>query len=288
VETSSSSDPHSIIPRLPRLDFPAETSPHWWVDGEAGPTEFMHALSSVFPQGEKFFIDSVVRYTDKIEGEELQKNVKLFVSQEVQHSAQHWKYNTSIGKAYNHNMDRLYKIVGWVLWIPGFFFPYMGQLAVTCALEHFTAILANLLLNTPDGKATLAKMPKHQRELWIWHALEETEHKAVAFDVYKAVGGGYLRRIFIMLIVSHQFAMWISIFTLMFIWDSGEFFKLKTWTQLFRFFLTTPGLLRKIARPWADYFRPNFHPWDHENSHLLREYSALLNKISVPINAKAA
>ena len=32
------------------------------------------------------------------------------------------------------------------------------------------------------------------RPLWVWHSLEESEDKAVAFDVYRSVGGGYLRR----------------------------------------------------------------------------------------------
>ena len=24
-----------------------------------------------------------------------------------------------------------------------------------------------------------------------------------------------------------------------------------------------------MARPWFDYFRPGFHPWDHDNRHFL-------------------
>jgi len=119
-------------------------------------------------------------------------------------------------------------------------------------------------------------MPDSHRNIWTWHALEETEHKAVAYDVYIAMGGGYFRRVIIFLLVSHQFCCWIGIFYLYLLWNRGLLLKLQTYKSLFRFFLLSPGLIWMLAFPWLDYLRPNFHPWQHNNMHIVNQYASKL------------
>jgi predicted metal-dependent hydrolase len=70
------------------------------------------------------------------------------------------------------------------------------MLAVTAAAEHFTATLAAAVLegNTWDAQ----DVDTDARNLWLWHAAEEIEHRHVAFDVYVGLGGGYLRRVLTM------------------------------------------------------------------------------------------
>ena len=85
----------------------------------------------------------------------------------------------------------------------------MLTLAATCALEHFTAILAELLFANEELRA---QMEPEMRRLWLWHAIEETEHKAVAFDMYQAVGGTYPLRVLVMLFTSITFAANIARF----------------------------------------------------------------------------
>ena len=80
----------------------------------------------------------------------------------------------------------------------------LSQLACTTAFEHFTATFAHILLRSKDG---LRCMRAPQRRLWMYHALEEIEHKGVAFDVYEAMGGGYLRRAIAMIWVTIVFAL---------------------------------------------------------------------------------
>src|SRR4029079_15061731 len=65
--------------------------------------------------------------------------------------------------------------------------PPISNLALTAALEHFTATLAELLLTDEDARAMFGEPAA--RDLFVWHALEESEHKAGAFDVYRAAGG---------------------------------------------------------------------------------------------------
>src|SRR3546814_18954071 len=52
---------------------------------------------------------------------------------------------------------------------------------LTCALEHFTAILANAVLSDP---AHLVGADTEAQRMWRWHAVEEIEHKAVAYDTW--------------------------------------------------------------------------------------------------------
>ena len=63
-------------------------------------------------------------------------------------------------------------------------------------MEHFTATLAELVLTNEEIRDLMGD--DAVRDLFVWHALEESEHKAVAFDVYKAVGGGERLRVWTM------------------------------------------------------------------------------------------
>src|SRR5690606_34332316 len=68
--------------------------------------------------------------------------------------------------------------------------PKSFALSGTIALEHFTALLADSVLREPRVSAGAEP---HYAAIWRWHALEETEHKAVAFDVWEAVMGRGIR-----------------------------------------------------------------------------------------------
>jgi len=272
----------SITPRYPRLKFPpiAPITPDdGWFDKNPSVTEFYHALSVVFPQGENFFIDSVVHYRDQIEDPKLQEQVKGFVSQEMQHSAQHVKYNQRIGQEYGHNIQAVDAFVAFILSVPKIVGTRLGLLAITCALEHFTAMMADTLLNTPKGKAALDKMPSHHRTLWIWHALEETEHKAVAYDVYLAMGGGYFRRIWVFLIVTFFFILFVGWIYIYFLWNRGILFRFRTHVAIFRFFFVDPAIALMLFAPWCDYFRKDFHPWQHNNAFLVPLYTQKLDLV---------
>jgi len=279
---ASSSNSVPIVSRYPRLQFPPIapiTTESGWFDNNPAITEFLHALSVVFPQGEKFFIDSVVHFRDRIEDPTLQEQVKGFVSQEMQHSAQHVKYNQRIEQEYGHKILNVDKFVAFILSIPRAVGTKLGLLAITCALEHFTATMADLFLNTPQGKATLAKMPLHHRTLWIWHALEETEHKAVAYDVYVAMGGGYIRRIINYFIVTIFFILFLSWIHLYFLFNRGLLFTFSSYKSMFTFFFVEPGLATRLFPYWKDYLRKDFHPWQHQNAFLIQQYAQTLDLV---------
>ncbi len=159
--------------------------------------------------------------------------------------------------------------------------PACWQLSATLALEHFTAILADRLLAEPrmlDGSEA------RFRKLWLWHALEETEHKAVAYDVWCECmdddARAYIVRCAGMLVTGTVFVALVLGFTAVLIeQDLAERpdgrRRLASYRVLAGFLLGRGGLMRSGFPAWLDYFRPGFHPWQHDNRELLRRFDEI-------------
>src|SRR5580698_5309240 len=185
-----------LVRRRLDLDFDPASVPRDWYGGDAHMTTMVSALSLLFPEGERFFVDSVKRYRKRLRDPELLKSVDAFIGQEAMHGRGHRAFNgmlrTQSGSQVTEEVDgQLRRLLGFFRAI----LPPAAQLAVTCALEHFTAILAEQLLERDDHRDAI---DESVRGLWVWHALEESEHKAVAYDVYRAIGGGYPLRVVVM------------------------------------------------------------------------------------------
>jgi uncharacterized protein len=253
-----------IVVRRIEVDLDAPTEKYWY-RGEPAITAFAYALSSVFPEGERFFIDSVRAFRDRIDDPALAAEVRAFVGQEAQHGQVHEQYNrraeaqgfrtSVIAKLSKKRLERLRRVL-----------PPEEQLAITCALEHFTAMMAEQLLGDP--RFTEGVEPSHAA-VWRWHAAEEAEHKAVAFDVYAKVNGSYARRIRTYLVASVGFSVSTLIMTGFLLHQDGRLFEPKRHLALLRWLFVTPGLARNVLPGWLDYLRPNFHPWDRDDRALL-------------------
>ena len=250
----------------------------WHGNGPAA-AQYMNALSIFFPEGERFFIHSLRNYREQITDPELKKAVTAFIGQEAMHGREHEEFNARLA-AMGLPVKRLEGIVK--VAIGGFKrLPKPVQLSITIALEHFTAIYADLLLKEPrllqGADPTLAAM-------WRWHALEETEHKAVAFDVYQQVVGrgikAYALRAVTQVVITATFLTAIVGFHLRLslsaktgrpgLRDFARF----TWLMF-----GPAGGLRRLALPWLDYFKPGFHPWDHANQHFLDGIDAFIDEV---------
>jgi predicted metal-dependent hydrolase len=256
-----------IKPR--RMKFGYQGSTDRWMADNPVLTRFMEGLSMLFPEGERFFVESVKHYRDQIVDPTLQKQVVAFAAQEGMHAAEHHKYNL---RAAGPLTDRFEAIAGHLRHpLARRVLSPINRLAVTVALEHFTAIMADELLRNPSYTDLMD--PEHAK-LWLWHAVEETEHKAVAFDVYRAVGGGYVRRAAVMQITTFLFVI-ASVRLLMSLLAlnankpaPGSFAK------FFDVAFGSPGFFRKVFPAWLDYFRPGFHPWQRDNSDLIATWKA--------------
>ena len=251
-----------IKPRRMKFAY-SESTEHWMADDRVL-TRFMEALSMLFPEGERFFVESVARYRDKIVDPVLQKQVTAFAAQEGMHAAEHHKYNVraagALAEGYEAIAGHLRHPLARRVLSP------MNRLAITVALEHFTAIMADELLKNPAYEKLMD--PEHAK-LWLWHAVEETEHKAVAFDVYRAVGGGYLRRAAMMQVMTFLFIL-ASARLLAGLLSNDRSATRPTLSRFLEVGFVSPGFFRNCFPAWLDYFRPAFHPWQRENSDLIR------------------
>ncbi len=253
---------------------------HDWHPRGVHVSHFMNCMSIFFPDGERFFIDSVRHYRDDIKDPELKEQVRGFIGQEAMHGREHEEYNDAM-TARGLPADRMGRFVLGLLNVFRRITPKSMQLAATVALEHLTAILANMVLIEPK---ILAGAEPRYAAIWKWHALEETEHKAVAFDVYQATVGrgllGYLNRCFALLISTFIFFLVLIPFHMELVRREGQLFNLVGWARLANFQWISPGAFRRTLLDWLDWFRPGFHPWDHDNHEYLVEVDGLVDEVT--------
>jgi predicted metal-dependent hydrolase len=266
--------PDDVNPLPRRMDFAFDDSiPKYFFSGNPVISAWVAAMSTSFPDGERFFIDSVRYFEEGITDPELKKAIKGFIGQEAHHGREHDVFNewlSTQGLPIEQQQNRLKKVISFAQK----HLPEDKQLAITCALEHFTAIMADVYLRNPGIRD--AGNPKVEA-LFYWHAIEETEHKSVAFDVYRASGGSELVRRLIMINVTIGFISQISYMQMRYLYKWGELFNLKAWLQAVSFFWVSPGWFRKVIPSYFKYFRKGFHPWQEDNRELLNNWEENVN-----------
>src|SRR3982750_1286909 len=167
----------SITPRDRRFGRDAAT-PRLWHGGRVEATAIYNALSTPFPAGEAFFVESVRKFRDGAPPK-LAEEIKAFTTQEIVHSREHDAFNRRAADA-GYDLSKLEAQVEKRLAVTRNK-PPIVSLAATMALEHFTAILAHQLLAHPRH---LEGADPEAAALWRWHAAEEIEHKGVAYDTW--------------------------------------------------------------------------------------------------------
>ena len=170
-------DPITVTPRDMRFTHDGGDS-NVWLGGDPIGTAVFNALSLTFPEGERLFMDAVRQHRGLLNGR-LLDDARAFIVQEAIHSREHVGLNALLNREH-YPVSAIETEIQQRTAIVRDRGP-MAMLSVTIALEHFTAMIANLLL-TDTGY--LAAAPSELARLWQWHAMEETEHKAVAFDVF--------------------------------------------------------------------------------------------------------
>jgi predicted metal-dependent hydrolase len=271
MQELTSSLPKGVRVTYRRMHFDLDAEiPRYWHGGDPGMTHFFTALSLLFPEGEKFFIDSVRNFEDADLDPKTREEVREFVKQEAHHTYQHKLYNSLIA-ARGLNVERYENLLRRALNLARKILSYKTQLAVTVALEHFTAVLANQILTNPQ---LTQGMHPAVRPLWLWHAVEETEHKAVCFDVYQQIGGKHWMRALVMLRIMLGFPVVITLFQLSLVFSDPRIANLKTMWRSVRFIWGKEGFVRSVFPELRAYFRRDFHPWDVDNRDLIPAWAA--------------
>jgi predicted metal-dependent hydrolase len=240
----------------------------WWMGGDPIATAFYNALSATFPRGEGFFVESVRKFREGTP-EKLAAEIKAFVTQEVMHSREHVQFNRRALEA-GYDLQPLEDQVERRLSVTRSK-PAIVSLAATMCLEHFTAILAHELLK--DGRH-LDGADAESAALWRWHAIEEIEHKGVAYDTWLHATKGWTRskrwkvKAKVMLFVTRNFVVDRTRGTIELLRQDGITGP-RAWARMFWFAWARPGMLRKILGAWLAFFMPGFHPWNHDDRGLI-------------------
>jgi len=263
----------TITPRDRRFGRDAAT-PRLWHGGRVEATAIYNALSTTFPKGEAFFVESVRAFRDGAP-RGLAEGIKAFTTQEAIHSREHDAFNKRAAGA-GYDLSRLEKRVEERLAITKGR-PPIVSLAATMALEHFTAILAHQLLADPRH---LEGADEDSAALWRWHAVEEIEHKGVAYDTWLHATRHWPRfkrwklKARVMLLVTRNFVVDRTQGALELMRQDGVT-GFRAWRLLLTHLWIRPGMFRKIAGAWLSFFLPGFHPWNIDDRHLLSAYPAI-------------
>jgi uncharacterized protein len=262
---------HRVVPRKD-LDFGLHGDiPRFWFDGDPFKTRFFDSMSTLFPEGERFFIECVRDYRDRITDAGLRRQVRDFMFQEGQHGMQHDRFNARLaeqGVRVDVIEDRNRRTIAWWRrWMPK-----KLTLAMTAAAEHLTAIMAHAFLG---DRQLFARVDPRMRALYFWHAIEEIEHKAVAYDVMKQVAGvGYFTRILGMLIETLLFPFFtFMIMNHMFRVD-GLRNRTAVWLRGLAWLYGPRGIMLRLLPHYLMYYLPGFHPWKFGSLASYRRWTA--------------
>lgn len=254
-----------ITVRRPKLRL--NTIPRYYFGHSPVTSHLLTALSSTFPVGEQFFVYSVRNVRDRVvDNEKLQAEISAFIGQEAMHSHAHNEFNNSWRRD-DYHLD------GFLNWIAREDkrlkkFPAKVQLAITCAVEHYTAMLGRYILQHPE---LVDSFDREAARLWLWHAIEELEHRSVAFDTYQAVFNDLATRRKVMRLLTPGFINMIVFATVRLFWQDRKH-SLPQVKANFVGLYKLGKMLVTLTPEFLSYFREDFHPAEVDVDQLLADW----------------
>lgn len=280
-QTKSTPTPADLTITVRDERFNRATTPRRWWAGEPFGTAWHNALSATFPRGEAFFIEAVKAHRDGADPQ-LAAEIRAFVKQEINHTREHIAFNR-LAEDHGYDIKAIDRRVEQMLALTKDR-PVIVNLAATMALEHYTAMMASEFL---ANQQHFEDADPEVRAMWEWHAIEEIEHKGVAFDTWNHATKDWSKwrrwklRSLMMLIVTFNFFRnrWID--TLELLAQDGIKGGKAKW-GLLKYLLVSPGVVRRIFPAWLAYFKPGFHPWDHDDRELIGKYEGEFEAALIP------
>jgi predicted metal-dependent hydrolase len=272
TDAKTTPDDLHVAPRDIRFDLAAAREGHW-LGGDPVGTAVFNALSLTFPDGERLFMDAVKNYRHLLTGK-LLEDAKGFIAQEAIHSREHHQLNSLIDRTRYPVAEIEETVRGRVKMARDR--GKMGMLLSTIALEHFTAMMAEMHARHRD---LFDHTPAGVEQLWRWHAMEETEHKAVAYDVFLEVTKDwsplkrYMIRCRTMVLVTLLFTRNISRYAARLL-EADGYTPESALKAVKRFVWGDPGLFRRGWKTYFAWYRPGFHPWDQDDRERFADWKA--------------
>lgn len=260
-------NPERVKPRKTSFEFPPEEIPKLWVgDGSYFNTHLMNSMHMFLPAFEDLLIRVFKARIAQVEDPHLANQMRGFIGQEASHSRAHEKFCDTL-RAHGYRIDgfvgrlnRIYRVV---------FEKILGtKITISCAaaFEHYTDLLVTLTLETEFFDRTDPRI----KEFLAWHAAEEIEHNAVAYELLRSVNKGYLFRQ-----LGHLIAV-VAVFGSLYaganhmLRQDRQLFRWQTLVDMRKFYYTKYHVSKRMRGLFWQYLRPGYHPDDDDYSGLAK------------------
>lgn len=234
---------------------------------------YLATLSAMFPAGERYFVHSVRGLQHQAESAQLKKDIAAFIGQEAMHAKEHQLLNDVVVASGIDSTPISRHVSDLMALLKARLSPHL-QLAVTAAVEHFTAIMARQIMRREDFHAHLGNA--EMRKIWLWHAVEESEHKSVAFDLYREAGGQNWMRLLAMPPATIYMGLIMGGGTALLALRDRKAWRIKDLREAWSILLGRNGFISTLGLDYLDYYRLSFHPNDHESKALEDQMRAVL------------
>lgn len=214
-----------------------------------------NGVSLLMPYVEPYVVRSIRQASGSLP-EPLRAEAQLYVRQEGQHHAQHRRFNDLLVDqvpALNWSESLMARVYGWLGNRPNLSFNVAfaaGFETVAYAAARWTADNHDTVLSGAD--------PEPAR-LFLWHLAEEVEHKNVAIDVFRAIGGRKRTYVAAMLLSAVLLALFSLFNTTLILVKTKRFFNPLAHLRLF---VWTISFLFELLPAMAVSAFPNHHPSD--------------------------
>lgn len=269
-----------IIPiRHMKFDFePSKIDPKFFMNAELASAYFA-SLSIFLTLGEDLVIDTARYHRDFIQDPLLRQRVTSLIGQEAIHSKMHEELNDTFLKV--DLPVKFFRYLSGIVFEYGFNrLPQPMKLSLMAGIEHFTAVLAEYMMN--HEQIFFDSQDEKQRAIWMWHMLEESEHKDIAFDVFQTLSNNYALRIagFFPALITILVLISTASLLVPFYRNPKNLISLSYWQDMRRsvglIFGLKDGVYGSSIQHIFDYLRPDFHPNDHDTSEFLAYYKEKL------------
>lgn len=235
-------------------------------------TAYFAALSIFLTYGEELVIETARHHRDQIKDPILKQRLTSLIGQEAIHSKVHEEYNETMIP--NNLPVQLYRFLAEQVFNNTFLkFPQPLKLSMMAGIEHFTAVFAQYAMTHQD--IFNHSLDEKTRALWLWHMLEESEHKDIAYDTYQVLSANYSLRIlgFFIALITLGVGVGAGALFLPFLRRPQNTLSLSFWREAKGswdlLFGLKDGVFGSSLGHIFDYLRPSFHPNDHDTSELL-------------------
>ena len=257
-----------------RMDFDFSNINRHFLANDPACSHVWTAFQAYFPEGEQFFVDAVRDAKKYVKDEALLREISAFIGQEAMHGKEHKVANLALAKV-GINVNKLERAAGWVRKQANQHLGKKLRLAMTAAAEHFTGVIAEQIAFHPGFLRGVTD--PQIKQLILWHAMEETEHRAVAFDLYKHTNGDYLTRALGMGIISAGIAPVVLVGMLSCLRQTGQLTNRKAWAEFLVDYWGPKGFFTQAVPELMKYFKADFHPNQGDPEELLHAFRRYLN-----------